>query len=618
MSYFFCGFKNNSDNKTGIKNIFNEILPKQNIDNSIQFNSKSSYFMSFGNNRIIPDLAINNKKTGSWFVATGTPLFKFDIEEESLLFLDDFFDNPVKVLNNKIDGNISILSYDAVNDRLIVATDLNNSIPVFYTNTPDGIFFSSNELVLAKYFNSEIDPFGFNQVIHLGVVWGKYTRFKNINKMLPGQFLIVKNNKDIQDDFYWLPKKEKIWKGSFNNIINRWISILRKSVLKYYEYSGKKTVVADLTAGEDSRLIVAQCHEAGIPFKAYVHGYNYDDLDIVIAKKAAKTAGFDITAILKKTISEEQLFPNVLEIVMKNEGYLEFFNSCVEFSNISKDIDDYKIVKYCGVPGGEAFRGNNYLRGKVLFPTLMKNLDGKFFSKMTFLLDFYPGLMKFSDIRFLDSIDKLISSSLKEVNNFPVGIQMDHLLRLYGTCLLGMKYRNPLYLPLATMDITRSIYNLSPKFKKAGKLTKACTEILFPKLAFVKNQNGVPTIKRTFWRWPYFIPEKISIIKKIVNGILGRLNKLRQAKKWYFNNNASSFLYKKLFNQSPYSDWFSSANKMISGHLYNPDILNSLLTQAKKGEGKYSSNTNLGRIISQEIVCRWVYNNKHSIITNKD
>jgi hypothetical protein len=610
MSYFFCCFNYNTETIIDLKNIFYEILPKQFMDDSIQINSKSSCFISFGNNRIIPDLYINNKKNGSWFAATGTPLFKFADEEESFSFMEKFFEDPAKELKNKIDGNISVLSYDAINDRLIVASDINNSVPVFFANTSKGVLFSSNELVLAKYINAEIDSFGFSQIIHLGTTWGKYTRFKNIQKLLPCQILIINKNKEDQKISYWQPEDEKIWTGSFNKNLKKWISILRESVLKYFEYSGKKNVIADLTAGEDSRLIVSQCHEAGIPFKAYVHGYTENDLDIVIAKKAAKEAGFEITAIIKKMIPDEQLFPKILEIVMKNDGYLEFFNSCMEFSNILNDIDDSKQVKYCGVPGGEAFRGNNYLRGKVLFPTLMKNLDGKFFSKMTFLLDFYPKLMRFPDDKFLNQIDNIINKSLLEVNNFPIGTQMDHLLRLFGTCSLGLKYRNPLYLPLATMKMTRSIYNLSPKFKKAGKLTKACTEILFPKLAYIKNQNGVPTIRRTFWRWPYFIPEKISIIKKVVNGFLGRLNKLRQAKKWHLNNNASSSLFEKLLNVSPYSNWFSSTNNMITGYLYDPDILNPLLTKAKQGNGKYSSNINLGRIISQEIVCRWVYDGK--------
>ena len=77
---------------------------------------------------------------------------------------------------------------------------------------------------------------------------------------------------------------------------------------------------------------------------------------------------------------------------------------------------------------------------------------------------------------------------------------------------LGLKYKNPLYLPFATNQMTRSIYCLSPRYKRGGKLTKACTEILFPELAFIKTQNGVPTIRKTMLRLPLFMPEYISVL----------------------------------------------------------------------------------------------------------
>ena len=36
-------------------------------------------------------------------------------------------------------------------------------IPIFYAIRPNGIYFSSHELVLAKFLNAEIDPHGFAQ-----------------------------------------------------------------------------------------------------------------------------------------------------------------------------------------------------------------------------------------------------------------------------------------------------------------------------------------------------------------------------------------------------------------------------------------------------------------------
>ena len=44
-----------------------------------------------------------------------------------------------------------------------------------------------------------------------------------------------------------------------------------------------------------------------------------------------------------------------------------------------------------------------------------------------------------------------------DVDGFPVGIKIDHLLRLFQTCNSGLIYKNPRYLPFATKQITISI-----------------------------------------------------------------------------------------------------------------------------------------------------------------
>jgi hypothetical protein len=278
----------------------------------------------------------------------------------------------------------------------------------------------------------------------------------------------------------------------------------------------------------------------------------------------------------------------------------------VEFAtDTTEPLDDYSIVKYCGVPGGEAFRGSYYLRGKALFPSKRSILDYNFFTRMKYLLDYHPGLLRYSDDDFLRAIHEMVEDNVEDVKGFPVGIQIDHMLRVFQTCFLGLKYKNPLYLPFATNEMTRSIYCLSPSYKRGGRLTKACTEILFPDLAFVKTQNGVPTIRRTMLRLPLFLPEYISVVKKISSGAVSRLFKWAQANKWYYSHDLNAYIFTALLNTPPYSNWFSSSQAMITGHLYNPDPVNSILEKAKTGSCRWLPI--LGRVINQELAFRWVH-----------
>ncbi len=605
MSYFICRFETNTSISKAFEEILDDLVPIHRKNAAFQIESGSSYLVSYGDNKVIRDIAIRSDNQGSWLVLIGTPLVHFKSKQEEQAFISEFLSNPIESLCNRIDGNFAVFAYDAPRNRLIAATDFNSTIPIFYSITPHGVLFSSHELAIAKFLNSQIDPFGFSQSIHLGTIWLSYTRFKGIHKMLPNQLSIVNDNKELHTEHYWRPQNETIWTGSLEDCMARWNLLAKDSIWKFYECSGQKPVICDFTAGEDSRLIVAYCHAMGIPFKTQVTGLT-DNIDVVVAKKAAKETGLELIERRKYGITEEQLLANVFNINLVSDAYQEFFAACTEFAtNIGSPLDDYSIVKYCGVPGGEAFRGSYYLRGKAIFPSRRSTLDYKFFTKMKYLLDFHPGLLKFSDDDFIRTIYKIVEDNLEDVRDFPVGTQIDHMLRMFQTCTLGLKYKNPLYLPFATNQMTRSIYSLSPRYKRGGRLTKACTEDLFPELAFIKNQNGVPTIRRTLLRMPLFMPEYFAAINRISSGAVSRLFKWTQANKWYYSLDWNAKIFTTLLNKPPYCNWFLSSQTMITGHMYNPDIVNPILAQAKAGSCRYVPI--LDRIITQELAFRWVY-----------
>jgi len=605
MSYFLCGFNTDNDVSKANEKIFTDIVPSILRNDINRMESKSAYLTIYGNKKIIQNLIIRDNKQGSWLAVIGTPLVRMKSEQEEQAFLAEFLKNPADVMRHNIDGNFAVFAYDAPRNRFIAATDFNNTTPIYYTVSPMGALFSSHELPLARFVKPEIDPFGFSQLINIGATWGSYTRFRNIKKMLPCQISIMDNNKELYTERYWRPQDETQWIGTFDDHIEKWIVYLKDAVWKFYECSDRKPAIADFTAGEDSRLILALCHNLGIPFKAHVTGLD-NEIDVIVAKRAAKKVGFDLIERQKHWITEEQLLANASNISLDSDAYQDFFALCVEFAtDTTNPLDDYSIVKYGGAPGGEAFRGSYYLRGKALFPSMRTGLDYKFFTRMKYLLDYHPGLVRYPDDNFLRETYATVENTLEDVKGFPIGTQIDHLLRVFQTCFIGLKYKNPFYLPFATNKMTRSIYCLPPHEKRGGRLSKACTEILFPELAFIKTQNGVPTIRKTLLRMPLFMPEYVSIIKKITSGAVSRLLKWKQANKWYYSNDLNAYMYTTLFNTPPYSNWFLSSHTMITGQLYNPEVVNPILSLAKSGSCRYVPL--LGRIINQELALRWVY-----------
>jgi len=605
MSYFIAGYKTNSSVIKDLENSFVEVVPPEIRKDILCIKKSTSFLLNYGTDKVISDVVVDIKETGSWLAILGTPLVNFHAEDQKEALLNRFFNNPIRTVKDELDGCFAVLSYNALTDTFYAVTDYDNTTPIFYAATATGIYISSHELPLARFLHSEIDPLGFSMTIQLRLTWGSHTRFKNIHKLLPCQIMTFGDIDKCSSGIYWRPSDETQWPSIFDDVVNQWLGLLKDSVQAFYNCAKNKTVICDFTGGEDARLLLSQCHALGIPFFAMVDGLDSDS-DVRVAKEAARKIGFDLAIRPKHLITEEQLLNSATYICLMNDAYEDYFGSSTAYAtNAANPLKNWEYVKLCGAPGGEVFRGSYYLRGKALFPSKKGNFDHRFFTRMKYLLDFHPGLLSFSDEECKRMIFTLIEESLEDASGFPVGIRIDHLLRVFQTCSDGLIYKNPRYLPFATKHLTHSIYNIPPHFKRGGKLTKACTEILYPELAFVKTQKGVPTIRKTLPRTFLFMPEYVSIARSIMSGAVSRLLKWTESNKPAYKWSKNAPAINTLLNKPPYGNWFSSSRSMITGQLYDKDVLDSLLVDAKAGASKYVPI--LGRIINQELACRWVY-----------
>jgi len=148
--------------------------------------------------------------------------------------------------------------------------------------------------------------------------------------------------------------------------------------------------------------------------------------------------------------------------------------------------------------------------------------------------------------------------------------------------------------------------------KRGGKQYKAIIEMLWPELAWMKTQAGVPTVRKSLLRTPLFIPEQYIKLKKSFKGIVRQRFKLATALRAQGDVNARhhalafhSNSIKWLFHTEPYSVWFKSADTMMSGNQYSPLKLNELLSRAKQPD--FDQVQLFGRVVSQELAFRKVY-----------
>lgn len=608
MSYFFSGYGTDLSIMEEVTNFFLDVVPAELRSDLLSVNQSTSFLRDFGFRKAIDDLIILEDGAGSWLAVLGTPLVDSRVRENGLTLVKRFFANPSRTIREDIDGCFAVLAYQASIDTFYAASDYNNTTPVYFAVTPKGTFLSSHELPLARFLHSDLDPLGFSMAIQLMVTWGRHSRFKGIHKLLPCEMMTFSGKGEGASERYWLPNEERQWTGNFDDSVERWLALLKESVQAYYSNTHNKRVICDMTAGEDARLILSQCHSLGIPFYAMVDGIE-TDIDVRVAREASRKTGFDLEVRPRYLITEDQLLENATYISLMTDASQDYFAACTAFAtNTANPLKNWESVKLCGAPGGEAYRGSYYLRGKAIFPSKRGNFNYRFFTRMKYLLDFHPQLMNFPDEDFLRTVFEMSKEALSDVSDFPNGIKIDHLLRLFQTCSSGLIFKNPRYLPFASKRMTSSVYNLRPIHKRGGKLTKACTERLFPELAFIKTQKGVPTVRKTLLRTPLFLPEYLMTARSIAVGAASRLLKITESSKPGFKWNINAPAITALLTRPPYSHWFASSESMVTGHLYKSSVVNSLISDARTGSTRYVPI--LGRIFNQELACRWVYSER--------
>lgn len=608
MSYFFAGANVLPARISALENSFSEVISWP-IKTRTDIRDAKSFLTNYEQPKIVTDTIIHSPPS-SWIAITGTPLVTLNKESEKEAFATRFFAAPDKTISKEIDGHFAIVAFDAAKNIFYAATDYNCFIPIFYAVTAQGVVFSSSELVLAKILHAAPELSGVAQAIYLGATLGDGTRFEGIKKLQPCELISVSIKGDVHTRYYWTPQDESQWHGNFDQVLERWLPLLKVTLREYINRLGSTTLSTDFTAGEDSRLIVALAHNYGIPFCSRVVGYP-GDVDVEVASRAANRGGFDLSVEYLQSVEDEDLLSRAGDICLRTDGYGSFLYFCKKFVTENRiPPKEFERIHLSGFAGGNVLRGEYYLRAKLLFPSNSKLIDHKFFANMRLLLGFEPGLVNIDDYFFKHQVLCHVEKALEDVTHLPAGIKVDHLMRSMENCLFGLHTKRPFYFPYAIRDTTRSIYNLPAHMKQGGKLAKAATEILFPRLAFAKTQKSVPTIRKTVNRMHLFLPEYYSIVRKATNGLarhffphskVGQSSKAHSAYHYRVDYHRSAI--ENLFKHKPYSDW--SSNSMLTGEFYNPKRINAILDDVRQGNiGKVET---LGRIINQELSFRYVY-----------
>lgn len=126
------------------------------------------------------------------------------------------------------------------------------------------------------------------------------SRFEGVYKLLPSQVL---NLKTFHTEARALPKP--VAPLSYGEILEKLTEKLKRAVVNVSDLG--KPIFIPLTAGYDSRLILAATRYAGIKAESYTTGHYYiSDADVTLPFKLAEASGYRHNYIEKATFSKEK------------------------------------------------------------------------------------------------------------------------------------------------------------------------------------------------------------------------------------------------------------------------------------------------------------------------
>lgn len=229
-------------------------------------------------------------------------IFKTETDSEVIVHL---FEEEGENVVNKLRGMFAFAIYNKLTEEVFLARDHFGIKPLYYFNE-DGIFAFASEMKALRDINSSFKIDEESIVNHLTFLWCPFpnTITKNVKKLEPGSFMVLKNGKiKKHKEYYDIPFNGLSSTISEESAINKLDVLLEASI--------KEQIVADvpvglfLSGGLDSSLIAAYVRKLRPTekIKAFTIDIQGADMegnpnDLPYARKVAKSLDIELEEII--------------------------------------------------------------------------------------------------------------------------------------------------------------------------------------------------------------------------------------------------------------------------------------------------------------------------------
>ncbi len=272
---------------------------------------------------------------------------------------------------SKLRGMFAIALWDETTETLILARDRVGIKPLYYYRTNDCITFGSEikSILVDPTVPRNIDPHGIHTLLSYYYIPGEDTLLQGIKKLLPGHYLVVKDGKCIDREYWDLSFSKTRGHLSLEEAEQELVEVLRKSVRDH--------MISDvpvgflLSGGVDSTALLSfAVEETNKDISTFTIGFKNDKFadERTYAALAAKQFG---TKHYDMTIGADEF----AEFLPKYVWHMEepvCEPPAVALYYVSRLAKDHVKVLLSGEGGDEAFAGYPNYRNLVWLERIKK------------------------------------------------------------------------------------------------------------------------------------------------------------------------------------------------------------------------------------------------------
>lgn len=281
----------------------------------------------------------------------------FNSNSDTEVIINGYLEYGIEVVE-KLNGMFAIALYDKKSDVMYLIRDHLGVKPLYYYINEKNLVFASElkPIMEVPFFKKEIDYDSLNNYLYYGYITGEKSIFKNVYKLLPGNYLKLKDNK-IEIKEYWSIEKTYLNRKIQDNSLENW----KKIIKDHLEKSIKERMISDvpigafLSGGIDSSLVVAIMQSLSKnPIKTFTIGFEnklYNEAGY--AKLVAEHLGTDHTEYYLKDSEVGELIENIPQYY--DEPFAD--SSQIPTMIVSKLAKEQVTVSLSGDGGDELFCG---------------------------------------------------------------------------------------------------------------------------------------------------------------------------------------------------------------------------------------------------------------------